>query len=214
MRLYPMMVNLEGKRCLVVGGGRVAERKIDKLLAAGAEIAVVAPSCTAAVAKWAREERLFLYRRPFAPEDTRHALIVIAATDDPDVNLAVYQACASHQWVNIADRPDLCSFTVPSVVERGDLQIAISTGGHNPGLAKKLRRQMEAHIGPEYEEYTAFLGAMRRRVLELSLDDRQKREILSALLDDRFLCWTKSGERERRDLEAERIIENARQTGT
>lgn len=213
MRLYPMMAKLQGKRCLVVGGGQVAERKIGSLLAAGADVAVVSPSCSPAVEEWAGAGSLVLFRRPFSPEDVREAVIVIAATNDPAVNLAVYQACGSHQWVNVVDRPDLCSFTVPSVVERGDLQLAISTGGHNPGLAKKLRRQVETQFGPEYVEYTAFLGAMRSRVLALSLDEMRKRELLSELLDDRFLHWTRTGERERRDLEAEKLIEQTRWTG-
>jgi len=206
VRHYPMMVHLESKPCLVVGGGQVAERKIGRLLAACAPVTVIAPSCTAAVEAWRREGRIVLLKRPFAPDDVRDAVIVIAATSDANVNLSVYQACLPHQWVNIADRPDLCTFTVPSVVERGDLQIAISTGGHNPGLAKKLRRQLEQQIGPEYEEYTRFLGEMRRRVLALSLEEREKRALLAALLDDRFFHWTKTGELSRRDREAERLI--------
>ncbi|MEJ8545519.1 precorrin-2 dehydrogenase/sirohydrochlorin ferrochelatase family protein [Brevibacillus borstelensis] len=214
MRLYPMMANLQGKRCLVVGGGRVAERKIAGLLDAGADVVVVSPACSHAIEEWAKAGGIALFRRPFSPEDVRDALIVVAATNDPAVNLDVYQACGPHQWVNVIDRPDLCSFTVPSVVERGDLQIAISTGGHNPGLAKKLRQQVEMDIGPEYAEYTAFLGAVRSRVLALSLDEKRKRKLLSELLDDRFLQWTKTGEWERRNLEAERIIEKAGRTGT
>lgn len=213
MRHYPMMVNLHNKPCLVVGGGRVAERKIGSLLAAGASVTVVAPFCTEAVEAWALEGRMALARRPFAPEDVRDAVIVIAATSDADVNLSVYQSCQPHQWVNIVDRPDLCTFTVPSVVERGDLQIAISTGGHNPGLAKKLRRQLELTVGPEYEEYTRFLGEMRRRVLALPLAETKKRAILAQLLDDRFLDWTKTGELGWRNLEADRVIREQSKSG-
>ncbi|MFD2368987.1 bifunctional precorrin-2 dehydrogenase/sirohydrochlorin ferrochelatase [Brevibacillus sp. GCM10020057] len=206
MRHYPMMVNLQNKPCLVVGGGQVAERKIDRLLAAGASVTVVAPSCTAAVEAWMHQGRIALARRPFVPEDVRDAVIVIAATGDADVNLSVYRSCLPHQWVNIVDRPDLCTFTVPSVVERGDLQIAISTGGHNPGLARKLRQQLERSIGPEYAEYTRFLGEMRRRVLALSLEEKKKRAILAELLDDRLFDWTMKGELGWRDREAEKVI--------
>ncbi|MGZ0052370.1 precorrin-2 dehydrogenase/sirohydrochlorin ferrochelatase family protein [Brevibacillus gelatini] len=207
MRPYAMMVNLENKRCVVVGGGQVAERKIASLLAAGAAVSVVSPACTAAIREWEQAGRLTLWQRPFVPADVAGAVLVIAATSDPAVNLAVYEACDPQQWVNVVDRPDLCSFTVPSVVERGDLTVAISTGGNNPGLAKKLRRQLEAWIGPEYEDYTLFLGKMRRRVLaldELGLAD--KRAILAELLDDRFLHWTRSGEIARRDREAEALV--------
>lgn len=207
MRHYPMMVNLIQKRCLVVGGGQVAERKIRSLLDAGADVTVVAPSCTEQIEAWSAEGQIHLWRRPFEQKDVVHAVLVIAATSEPDVNLAVYQACQPHQWINIVDRPDLCSFAVPAVVERGDMQIAISTGGNNPGLAKKLRRQLEEWIGPEYGAYTQFLGEMRQRVLRLNLPESQKRTILAELLDDRFLLWTRSGEFERRDLEAERLLQ-------
>ncbi|ELK41317.1 precorrin-2 dehydrogenase/ferrochelatase [Brevibacillus agri BAB-2500] len=207
MRPYAMMVNLENKRCAVVGGGQVAERKIASLLAAGAAVSVVSPSCTALIREWEQAGKLTLRLRPFVPEDVADAVLVIAATSDPAVNLAVYEACGPQQWVNVADRPDLCSFTVPSVVERGDLTVAISTGGNNPGLAKKMRRQLEAWIGPEYEDYTLFLGKMRRRVLALDkLSPANKRAILAELLDDRFLHWTRSGEIERRDRDAEAVV--------
>lgn len=207
MRYYPMMVNLEKKRCLVVGGGQVAERKIGSLLSAGADILVVSPSCTDVVEAWAKRGQIAVELRPFVREDVREASIVIAATSDPAINLSVHEACLPHQWVNIADRPDLCSFTVPSVVERGDLQIAVSTGGHNPGLAKKLRRQLEEWVGPEYEDYTRFLGEARRQVLALDLAEKDKRAILAELLDDRFLHWTKTGETMRRDQEAQELIQ-------
>jgi precorrin-2 dehydrogenase/sirohydrochlorin ferrochelatase len=208
MHLYPMMANLSGKRCLVVGGGQVAERKIRGLLPTGAEIAVVSPDCTAAIRSWAEEGMIALQSRRFAPEDVKGAAVVIAATDDSAVNFAVWEACEPWQWINVVDRPDLCSFHVPSVVERGSLQIAISTGGGNPGLAKKLRRQVEGWIGPEYAEYAAFLGEMRNRVLALPLDERRKRIMLERLLDDRFLQLTREGQRDVRDREADGMIEN------
>ncbi|MDF2681288.1 MAG: precorrin-2 dehydrogenase/ferrochelatase [Brevibacillus sp.] len=207
MRHYPMMVNLQQKRCLVVGGGQVAERKIRSLLEAGADVSVVAPSCTEQIKAWSQEGQISFQQRPFEQADVVHAVLIIAATSEPDVNLAVYEACQPHQWINIVDRPDLCTFTVPAVVERGDLQIAISTGGQNPGLAKKLRRQLEEWVGPEYGAYTQFLGEMRQRILGMNLGEREKRVILTELLDDRFLLWTRSGEFERRNQEAEKLLQ-------
>lgn len=206
MAHYAMMVNLQNKRCLVVGGGQVAERKIGSLLAAGAAVTVVTPSCTEAIQEWAHTGQLTVVLRPFSPQDVAKAVLIIAATNDPTVNFSVYQACEPHQWINIVDRPDLCSFTVPSVVERGELQIAVTTGGNNPGLAKKMRRQLEEWIGPEYEDYTLFLGKMRRQVLAQSMCESDKRSILAELLDDRFYHWTKSGETERRDQEAQALL--------
>ncbi|WP_411503645.1 precorrin-2 dehydrogenase/sirohydrochlorin ferrochelatase family protein [Brevibacillus centrosporus] len=207
MRYYPMMVNLQKKRCLVVGGGLVAERKIRGLLDADADVYVVAPSCTDQIDAWSQQGEIAWERRFFEPTDTEKAVLIIAATNQPDINLAVYQACQPQQWINIVDRPDLCTFTVPAVVERGDMQIAISTGGNNPGLAKKLRSQIEKWVGPEYGDYTRFLGEMRQRVLRLHLAESQKRAILAKLLDERFLDWTRSGELGRRDREAERLLQ-------
>lgn len=207
MPYYPMMVQLRQKRCLVVGGGQIAERKIGSLLAAGADdVTVVSPSVTDTILTWGHSGKTVVHLRSFEPVDVQDAVIVIAATNDSAVNLAVHDACLPHQWINIVDRPDLCTFTVPSLVERGDLQIAISTGGHNPGLAKKLRRQLEQWIGPEYEAYTLFLGEMRRQVRALDLHEKDKRAILSELLDDRFLHWTKTGETRRRDQEAAMLL--------
>lgn len=206
MGYYLMFVKLTGKQCLVVGAGKVAQRKIAGLLAAEASVTVVSPSVTPTVEEWSVTGRIMLHRRVFHPEDVQGMAVIVAAASDPAVNLAVYEAALPQQWVNIVDRPDLCSFVVPAVVERGDLQIAISTGGQNPGLAKKLRSEWEERLGAEYEEYTRFLGEMRRRLLSLGLEEEEKRSILAALLDERFYHWTKSGQIERRDREAEKLF--------
>jgi len=206
MSFYPMFANLTEKPCLVVGAGKVAERKIASLLSSGARVTVVSPTCTSGIQKWSDEGRLTLHLRSFSPEDVREMTIIIAATDAAAVNLAVHEACLPHQWLNIVDRPDLCSFFVPAVVERGDLQVAISTGGANPGLAKKMRRQLEQWIGPEYESYTLFLREMRQQVLSLGLGEDEKRIIMGELLDDRFFQWTQNGDIERRDREAQELF--------
>ncbi len=207
MQLYPMMANLSGKRCLVVGGGKVAERKIGALIDTGAELIVVSPGATGRIKEWAQSGKVDLQLRPFRPEDVTGATLLIAATDDPAVNLAVHQAMEPWQWINIVDRPDLCTFFVPSTLQRGSLQIAVSTGGQNPGLAKKLRRQLEEWIGEEYDEYISFLGEMRALILNLPLDEQRKRELLQKLLDDRFLQWTLEGKIEERNREAARLIQ-------
>jgi precorrin-2 dehydrogenase/sirohydrochlorin ferrochelatase len=204
--LYPMMVFLKEKKCLVVGGGKVAERKIRSLLDTGADLHVVSPACTLRIEEWAQSGRLTLYKRPFQPEDVKGAALLLAATDNPAVNLSVYQAMEPWQWINMADRPDLSTFIVPSTLERGSLQVAVSTGGHYPGLAKKLRHQLEEWMGLEYGDYVAFLGEMRERILGLPLDETRRRELLAQLLDDRFLQWTMEGRVEERNREAERLL--------
>jgi precorrin-2 dehydrogenase/sirohydrochlorin ferrochelatase len=145
---YPVNLVLDGRPCLVVGGGRIALRKVEGLLACGAQVRVVAPRIDPdlrAVAGVTVDER------PWRPDDMAGAWLVIAATDDPAVNAAVFDAGQREGiWVNGADDPANCSFTLPSVVRRGDLQVAVSTGGRSPALSSWLRRRLEAEIGPEY----------------------------------------------------------------
>ena len=145
---YPVNLVLDGRRCLVVGGGRVALRKVEGLLACGARVRVVAPRINPELR--ALSHVVFEERR-WRPEDLAGVWLVIAATDDPAVNGAVYQEGErAGIWVNGADDPANCSFTLPSVVRRGDLQITVSTGGRSPALATWLRRRLEGEIGPEY----------------------------------------------------------------
>jgi len=201
-----MMASLKEKKCLVVGGGKVAERKIGALLDTGADLHVVSPVCTRQIQDWAEQGRLTLHERPFEAKDVKGAALLFAATDNPAVNLAVYEAREPWQWINLADRPDLSTFVVPSTLQRGSLQVAVSTGGSYPGLAKKLRQQLEARIGDEYGAYVSFLGEMRAHILRLPLDEQRRRERLAALLDDRFLQWTVEGNIAQRDREAERLL--------
>ncbi len=156
---YPVNLVLDGRQCLVVGGGRVALRKVEGLLSCGARVRVVAPRITPELRMLS--EVMFDERR-WRPDDLAGVWLVIAATDDPAVNGAVYQAGErAGIWVNGADDPANCSFTLPSVVRRGDLQIAVSTGGRSPALASWLRRRLEGEIGPEYADLLEILATER-----------------------------------------------------
>ncbi|RXT07806.1 bifunctional precorrin-2 dehydrogenase/sirohydrochlorin ferrochelatase [Ammoniphilus sp. CFH 90114] len=212
MKNYPMMMKLTGQRLVVIGGGRVAERKIRGFVNTGAEITVISPECTDSIKSWAALGKLKYIAREFQEEDLHGASFIIAATNDPEVNVQIYQAKRAYQWINVVDRPDLCTFTVPSLVTRGDLQIAISTGGKSPGLSRKMRKQMESWIGQEYGEYLEFLGQQRKEILGLDLLPDVKRSLLTAMLDDRFLQWTKEGNLETRSKEAARLMSQAIQT--
>ena len=177
-KLYPMMVDLAGRRCLVVGGGAVAERKVTRLLECGADIQVVSPTTTARLAAWAAAGRVRLRRRPVRPADLAGAFLVVAATDDPRVNRKVADRVRSAGGlVNVADAPEACSFLVPSVVRRGDLTIAISTGGGSPALAKKLRQRLEQTVGPEYEAFVAALRRLRERARQVIADPVERQAI-------------------------------------
>ena len=160
-----MMVDLKGKRCLVVGGGAVAERKVALLVECGAGVEVVSPKATARLLALASSGRIRLRRRLVRASDIPGAFLAVVATDDPQVNREVAERVRSAGGlVNVADDPTACSFLVPSVVRRGDLIVAISTGGGSPALAKKLRQRLEQTIGPEYEAFVAALRLLRERV--------------------------------------------------
>ena len=156
---YPVNLVLDGRSCLVVGGGKVALRKVEGLLACGGRVTVVAPSVDSEVRAHAG---VILVERAWQPDDLDHMWLVIAATDDPAVNSAVYaEGERRGVWVNGADDPANCSFTLPSVVRRGDLQVTVSTGGRSPALATWLRGRLEREIGPEYAVLLDILASER-----------------------------------------------------
>jgi len=181
---YPMMVDLAGRRCLVVGGGRVAERKVALLLEAGADVAVVSPVVTPRIADLAARGAIRLARRTVRPADLDRVFLAFAATDDAEVNQGVAREVRSAGGlVNVADAPEACDFHVPSVVRRGDLTIAISTGGGSPALAKRLRQRLEATIGPEYEAFLAALRELRARAKEVIADPAERQALFRQAAD-------------------------------
>ena len=156
---YPVNLVLDGRCCLVVGGGKVALRKVEGLLACGGRVTVVAPRVNSELRALSD---VTIEERPWRSDDLEGMWLVIAATDDPAVNRAVYDAGQrAGVWVNGADDPANCSFTLPSVVRRGDLQVTVSTGGRSPALATWLRRRLEGEIGPEYEVLLDLLATER-----------------------------------------------------
>jgi siroheme synthase-like protein len=154
-----------GRPVVVVGGGRVATRKVEGLLDAGADVTVIAPELAPALENLAASGRITVRPRAFEPADVADAWLVLTATDDPSVNRAVRDAAESaHLWVNAADDPANCSFTLMSVVRRGDLQVAIGTGGRSPALAAWLRARLTAELGPEYEVLLDLLANERESI--------------------------------------------------
>ena len=160
--LYPVNLVVDGLPCLVVGGGAIAARKAEGLRDCGAEVHVVA----AAVGPEVRAlEGVTWEERPYASGDVAGYRLVLAATDDPEVNARVFEdASAAALWVNSADDPANCSFTLPAVSRRGPLTVAVSTGGHSPALAAWLRRHVDTEMGPEYETLVQLLSEERTRV--------------------------------------------------
>ena len=158
----PVNLLVRGRRVVVVGAGRVAARKIEPLLDLGAEVHVIAPAVGAEVRAWADQGRCSLAEREFAPGDLDGAWLAFTATDDPAVNAAVHaEGEAARLWVNSADDPANCSFTMMSVVRRSDLVVAVGTGGRSPALAAHLRRLLNEELGPEYEVLLDLLSEAR-----------------------------------------------------
>ena len=159
---YPVNLVVAGRRCVVVGAGRIAARKVDGLLAAGADVHVVAPHLGEQARLWRDEGRVTAAERAFRPDDLDGAWLATAATDDHAVNHAVFEAGdARGVWVNAADDPDNCSFTLMSVIRRGDLVVTVGTGGRSPALATWLKERITAELGPEYETLVALLSDAR-----------------------------------------------------
>lgn len=204
---YPIFLNLVGMSCVVIGAGRVAERKTAALLARGAQVKVISPVWNEQFTDWKDEQVITLLPRRFQPDDLKEAGLVIAATDDPAVNLQVYQSRGIHQWINVVDRPDLCTFTVPAVLERGALQIAITTGGHSPGFAGKLKEKLAQQIGKEYADHVEFLGELRREILATVPHLEERRRMLARLVEDDLLHMTLNAQWEERDRTARQVFD-------
>ena len=161
---FPAFLDLRGRRALVVGGGLIGERKVRDLLACRAAVTVVSPEITLGLAELARRSVIAYRRRKFRAADIRGCALVVAATGVTAVDTAIAGAARRrHVLVNVVDRPALCDFIVPSVLRRGELQIAVSTGGRSPALAREIRRALESLFGPEYGDLVETVGAARRR---------------------------------------------------
>ena len=189
--LFPMFVKLDGRRCLVVGGGPIAESKIESLLAAGARVTVVSPALTEKLERLHRQGAFEWHARRFEASDLQKAFLVIAATSDDATNDAVYrEADRTGILCNAVDQPPRCHFYFPAVVQRGDLQIAISTAGRSPSLAQRLRKELEVQFGPEYSEWVKWLGEAREALMERKLAFRTRKRLLAYLARrESFARW-------------------------
>jgi precorrin-2 dehydrogenase/sirohydrochlorin ferrochelatase len=178
-KLFPMFLKLSGRPCLVVGAGTVAESKIASLLEAGGRVRVVAPEATPQVRSWAQSNDIQWHQRPFEPRDLEGTFLVVAATSSKELNERLFEEATRRGVLcNIVDVPGLCDFYYPAVVQRGALQIAISTSGQSPALAQRLRKQLEEQFGPEYEEWLAQLGEARDELQSASLDPDERKRLL------------------------------------
>ena len=184
MTYYPIFLDLTGRPCVVVGGGKVAERKVKSLIDAGASVTVISPKLTAELTKLTSKGSLTHIKKRFKAGMLDGVFLVISASSSKAVNTLVStegRKCGA--IVNVADDPKLCDFIVPSLVKRGELNIAVSTSAKCPGLARELRLELEQNYGPEYAEYVEILGAIRNKLLK----DKRKYDKKERLLGELFV---------------------------
>jgi len=194
---YPIFLNLEGKKCVVVGGGEVALRKVRALLDSGAKVVVVSPTLNSGLAQLAEVGTISLISREYEPKDLKDAVIVVAATDIAEVNQKIAKKARKHGFlVNVADRPEASDFIMPSLVRRGDLILAVSTSGASPALAKKIRMRLEQTFGEEYSPLLSLIKEVRQELkaqqLRVNAEDWQ-----NALDLDLLTHLIQAGERQK-----------------
>ncbi|HXM97706.1 MAG TPA: bifunctional precorrin-2 dehydrogenase/sirohydrochlorin ferrochelatase [Candidatus Dormibacteraeota bacterium] len=182
MSLFPMFVKLQGRLVTIIGGGKIAESKIPGLLEAAACIRVIAPNVSPKIAEWIRNGQIVWWSKAFAPGDLQDTHLVIAATSSSAANHEVFlEAEAQKIWCNSVDDIENCHFYYGSIVQRGDLQIAISTNGKSPALAQRIRKELETQFGPEYALWLEWLGAARETLRATSENHELTKELLHRL---------------------------------
>ncbi|MDQ0920014.1 bifunctional precorrin-2 dehydrogenase/sirohydrochlorin ferrochelatase [Paenibacillus sp. V4I5] len=198
---YPIMMNLSGRRCLVVGGGAVAERKVKSLLQAGAHVTIVSAEFTKGLMEMENQAEVVLYRQPFDPSimidesaDLVPYTLVVAATNVAYVNALVHEVASRQgKLVNVVDQPQLSSFIVPSVVRRGKLVIAVSTGGASPSAARKIAQELDNVYGEEYETYLDFLSDLRLLIQSRVADKQARQSMFKEMLEWDVLAKIREG---------------------
>ena len=200
MRYYPVCLDIQGRACLVVGGGQVGSRKVGTLLACGARVTVVSPQATDTITELAQQGRITWKPRAYRSTDQQESFLVIGATNDEALNQRIHDdAEQAGRLCNIADQPQRCNFVLPAVVRQGDLMIAISTAGKSPAFAKYLRRELEGRFGPEYGILLELLGALRKRLLAEAHAPEAHKPIFEQLIQNGLLEMIRSNDRARID---------------
>ncbi len=188
MSLFPIFLKLTAKRCLVVGAGSIAESKIQSLLDAEADVTVVATRASAKVQQQAEAGEITLHFRPFQDADLDGMYLAVAGTDVPEVNRAVFAGAQERGiLINAVDDPPYCDFYFPSIVRRGDLQIAISTAGESPAFAMQLRKALNEALPHDVGPWLEELGRLRREVLQMEPLGEPRKQLLH-LLAQREVC--------------------------
>ena len=199
MSLFPIFLKLDGRSCLVVGAGEVAESKIAGLLEAGAAVRVVAPRATPGITQRAQNGELRWAPRSFQLADLEGVFLVVVATSSRELNEHIFREAQNRRVLcNVVDDPPHCDFYYPSVVQRGELQFAISSAGHSPALAQRLRKELDRQLEPEYKQWLVCLGRVRRGLYRRAMDHTLRHALLHRLASrerfDIFLRRSRSRE--------------------
>ncbi len=191
---YPLCADLTGRRCVVVGGGLIAQRKVTTLLGYGAKVTVVSPAATQRLKRYARQGRIRYLPRRFRPTDLRGAWLVYAATNEQVINALVYRTAERLRiFTNVVDQKPLCSFIAPAIFKRGPLTIAVSTGGASPSLAKKLRQELGRRVGADYGSMVKLLSGLRGIAKQKLPSYRDRKRYFDRVVNGRVFALTRAG---------------------
>lgn len=196
MNYFPLLLNIEYKKVVIIGGGHVARQKAEALLPAKAEIIVVSPDVTETLKQYIDEGLITWHQKTFEPADVDDAALIFAVTEKEQVNDAVEEAAQHWQLVSRADAKGRVDFINPAVVRRGDFIVTVSTSGASPGLTRKVKNELLEQFGDHYAEYTAFLKDARRQIIEKFSGD-EKRAVMAELLEPELLQWMEEGQAEK-----------------
>ncbi|WP_368296845.1 bifunctional precorrin-2 dehydrogenase/sirohydrochlorin ferrochelatase [Cytobacillus firmus] len=192
MNYFPLLMNLDYKKVVIVGGGHVARQKAEALLPTKAQVTVISPEVTEKLQQYIHEGLLTWKEKSFEPADLDDAALIFAVTNDEEVNNAVEEAAQHWQLLSRADAKGRVDFINPAVVRRGEFVLTVSTSGASPGLTRKVKSELAEQYGEHYAQYVSFLKEARQRILE-KFTGNEKKQLLAELLNPQLLEWMEQG---------------------
>ncbi|MFW5902153.1 MAG: precorrin-2 dehydrogenase/sirohydrochlorin ferrochelatase family protein [Thermodesulfobacteriota bacterium] len=197
MSYYPINLDIDGRKCLVVGGGGVATRKVQSLLSCGAQVTVISPAMSETLERLSGEQGLTLIRRPYQSTDLEGHFLVIGATDDMTLSRRINADAEERGMLcNIADVPEICNFILPAVIRQGDLLLTVSTSGKSPAFAKHLRKQLQTEYGNEYARFLELMGRIRKRLLAHAHAPEAHKPLFEQLIENNLVALIRENDTE------------------
>ncbi len=196
MNYFPLLMNLDYKKVIIIGGGHVARQKAEALLPTKAQVTVISPEITEKLQKYIHEGLVTWKEKSFEPADLDDAALIFAVTNDEEVNNAVEEAAQHWQLLSRADAKGRVDFINPAVVRRGEFVLTVSTSGGSPGLTRKVKEELAEQYGEHYAQYVSFLKEARQRILE-KFTGNEKKQLLAELLDPQVLEWMEQGDKQK-----------------